>query len=536
MKKFNQSLLVISITAMLTACGGGSSGTNSNIPNNPTAPSNPNTPSIPSTSVKSITASLVNHSNEFLWEQNTPIKLSVVDQDNKPVEIEKCFSDDQTLLTIASDCSNLTSHRIQEASFTVVSKDGAKTNVIVSGVPVPSTLPVNSSGGNSAGRIINDDHQVLAWGDNTSNQLATKTSLSLDYSQYPDFVTLKDGTILSDIYQIAQGYSTVYALNKKGQVYGWGQGVHRNTASQQHVVNYPEFILNAAGKAPLNHIVKISTSGNDTGALALTDEGRVMMFGFSNNLYPTYVKKDNLPLTNIKNISLGGVSIDGTSVANAYAVDDKGQVYHWQIDLNNNTYDVKLVVDKNGTPLTGVSKVVAGIKHVLALTDKGYVYSWGSNSTALGDESLDQSLSYIKYATVVNIKGQPLTNIKDIALNFGSSYALTNNGNVYAWGNAPIGQLGDGINNPLGNGTSTPTLVVSETGTGELSNINAITGSIDSAFALKADGSLVGWGSNWNGLLTQDNPQSGKYYRSPVVIYKVKDQPLSIKRLTANFQ
>ena len=69
--KQHQSILAFSITTLLlTACGGGNSSEAAPQPKPP-----------------SITASIVDHDNNFAWELNENINIKLVDQDNQPVAI-----------------------------------------------------------------------------------------------------------------------------------------------------------------------------------------------------------------------------------------------------------------------------------------------------------------------------------------------------------------------------------------------------------------------------------------------------------------
>ena len=74
------------------------------------------------------------------------------------------------------------------------------------------------------------------------------------------------------------------------------------------------------------------------------------------------------------------------------------------------------------------------------------------------------------------------------------SLALANDGTVYAWGRNDLGQLGTGD-------TATATIPVAVSGLGAGSGVIAISAGGFHSLALKADGSVVAWGSNSNGQL-----------------------------------
>lgn len=90
-----------------------------------------------------------------------------------------------------------------------------------------------------------------------------------------------------------------------------------------------------------------------------------------------------------------------------------------------------------------------------------------------------------------------------VAAGWASSYALTKQGNVWAWGNNGSGQLGQGSPGP--SGSSTPIEVVAPAGqSGYLSGIRSISAGQYFALALKsADGSVWGWGQGGDGELGQ---------------------------------
>ena len=81
--------------------------------------------------------------------------------------------------------------------------------------------------------------------------------------------------------------------------------------------------------------------------------------------------------------------------------------------------------------------IAAGKTHSLALTESGEVYAWGDNDggqLGLGDRE--------ERLTPMKVEGLP--KVKAIAAVGGHSLALTESGEVYAWGNNEFGQLGLG--------------------------------------------------------------------------------------------
>ena len=130
-------------------------------------------------------------------------------------------------------------------------------------------------------------------------------------------------------------------------------------------------------------------------------------------------------------------------------------------DFSSQPVPVVARIDDRYVPLNGVVKVAGGNIHACALNKDGEVYCWGGNYHGqLGTVPLDQNISYNngdpikntespKYAQRV-LAGQQeketgykyLTNIADITLGHNNTCALTNDGEVYCWGENSSYQLG----------------------------------------------------------------------------------------------
>jgi len=89
-----------------------------------------------------------------------------------------------------------------------------------------------------------------------------------------------------------------------------------------------------------------------------------------------------------------------------------GKVYLWG-QMDDKLKNVPKKMDK-------IVKVSAGLNHVLALSEYGEVYTWGYNR--LGLEKVPLEL-------------EDVTNIKDIVAGYQISFALTEDGYLYYWGN-----------------------------------------------------------------------------------------------------
>ena len=128
--------------------------------------------------------------------------------------------------------------------------------------------------------------------------------------------------------------------------------------------------------------------------------------------------------------------------------------------------------------------------HVLLLRG-GIVWAWGLN--ALGQLG-DGTNSFRTFPTQVD----DLMNVKDISAGASYSVALKNDGTVWTWGTNEKGQLATGSETP--NSVNRPVKTT-------LSDITAISAGTIHAMALKSDGTVWTWGWNADGELglgTQD--------------------------------
>ena len=140
------------------------------------------------------------------------------------------------------------------------------------------------------------------------------------------------------------------------------------------------------------------------------------------------------------------------------------------------------------TPLTGVTMVSSLYTHAMALTDQGEVWVWGNNANGqLGDGTYNNSY----YAKRVMDGTQPLSGITAVAAGARHSLALDENENIWGWGHNVTGQLGDG--------TTTSTRVPVQSNA--LSNVIALAAGYGHSTAVLADHSVWTWGDNDKGQL-----------------------------------
>lgn len=107
-------------------------------------------------------------------------------------------------------------------------------------------------------------------------------------------------------------------------------------------------------------------------------------------------------------------------------------------------------VEVQGLPIEKekVTAISAGGGHALALTEGGNVWAWGENEFGqLGyapSEGPDKCAGLACSTKAVQVKGLPEDQVSSISAGYGDSYAVLKNGEVMAWGDNDTGELGDG--------------------------------------------------------------------------------------------
>ena len=258
---------------------------------------------------------------------------------------------------------------------------------------------------------------------NPVNNQATVTTLVANHSPFGQVVSVDGG-------------GTSIALRNDGTVWSWGLpfGSPGSTVDSVTIPRRVEGISN---------VVQIASGW--THALALRSDGTVWSWGTSD-----YGQLGNLPavaglplppavvpgLNNIQSIAAGS----GTS----FALAADGTVWGWGKNDNgqlgdgsqtNRFYPVHL------NAISGVRSVATNGNSTYALKIDGTLWSWGSNTFGLlGNGSAD-------VLSLVPVRVSSLSNVRDVATDSYHVLALLSDGSVWAWGSGGSGQLGNGTSN-----------------------------------------------------------------------------------------
>jgi alpha-tubulin suppressor-like RCC1 family protein len=297
------------------------------------------------------------------------------------------------------------------------------------------------------------DGTVMSWGLNTAAQLGVGTTGNRNYATLLMETTVEP---LTDVVAVAAAAQHSLALKEDGTVYSWGNN-GMGQLGRSGTTNRPGIITGFDNKK----IVQISTS--DSHSLALDEDGQV--WGWGLNMYGQTGNGSTAPFT---------VNTPVKSKASATE------------------------------SLSNIVAVAAGQFHSLALTASGEVISWGMNTNGqLGDGTQSNRVYPV---SVMNIDGTGyLTGVKQISAKGYNSLAVKTDGTLWAWGDNSKGQLGKGdyiLANRAG-------LVLDDNGN-PFNHVKQVAAGFQHTVAIRDDGTLWTWGSNWNLASNNDKYQLGR--------------------------
>ena len=252
----------------------------------------------------------------------------------------------------------------------------------------------------------------------------------------------------------------------------------------------------------------VQVTAGDSFSVGLTADGKLYSWGINyngelgngttggNSVVPAPVYTEGeLADKRIIQISSGGV--------HTLALDEDGQIYAWgsshfgQLgDGTNNNHNRPVSIEI--ADLSANEKVIevsAGHFFSAALTNEGNVYTWGDGEQGqLGNGLMVNSSSPVKVDTSGVLAGKQIV---DISAGEAFVLALSSEGKLYSWGHNWGGQLGDGT---IGAGADKSVPVeVNSTFNNEV--IKQISTGWQHGAALTEQGSLWVWGGNWSGQI-----------------------------------
>jgi alpha-tubulin suppressor-like RCC1 family protein len=357
--------------------------------------------------------------------------------------------------------------------------------------------------GNGFTEVLKNDGTVWSWGSNSNGQLGNGSTT--------DSSTPVQVSGLSGVSAISAGLQSGVAL-QNGTVLAWGYDYNGQLGDGTTTDSYtPAQVQGISG-------VVTAVAAGDGFTVALKNDGTVWTWGFNyygqlgdgttiNRYSPVQVKIQELnssgnPLKDSNGnpvmVNLSGITAIAAGNTFTVALRNDGTVWAWGNNWTGQIGDGTTTQRNTAIQvpgLSGVTAIAAGSSNTIALKSDGTVWGWGDNGNGelgvgqdTGSPSINTSLFPYSVAPV-QVPG--LTGAIAITEGDRSTYALTNDGTVWAWGGNWYGQLG--------NGTTTNSYAPAQVP--GLTGMTAISAGFDSTYALKNDGTVWSWGANWYGQL-----------------------------------
>lgn len=332
----------------------------------------------------------------------------------------------------------------------------------------------------AAAAAITDDGSLYLWGKNDSGVLgqgftSTKTTLST-----PGKVTGVPGKVAEVVFN---EYNTVAALTEDGELYTWGANyygaVGNGNSGSGNIVTSPYHAM--------SHVAKVWL-GYEAG-FALAEDGSLYSWG-TNSGYTLGQGQEKTSakaltpvkiLSNVVDFDIGSCQGDPT----AAALTANGDLYVWGKCGSGITYKTPVKVLSNVvdfcTPNASYYGSLAAVKNTGELFLLGH-FPKGASSKA----------EEIEYSTPTKIMNE----VKSVVCANGVMMAIRTNGDLYGWGYAPYGTLGDGKNYSFSDYYRLSPKKI-------MSNVESVCLENTTAAALMPDGSLYTWGYGWDGCTGQ---------------------------------
>jgi alpha-tubulin suppressor-like RCC1 family protein len=352
---------------------------------------------------------------------------------------------------------------------------------------------------------------VNSWGDNEFGLLGVGTTGGL--STEPGRI---DG--LSGITSVTGGDINAYALREDGRVFSWGLD-HRaglGTGKPYGMSTVP---------------VQVNTLANITqvaagvySAYGVDNQGRAWAWGdnFNGALGDGSMSDRRAPVR-VSNLPADVVQVAG-GYDTGYALRANGTVWVWGTNagsFGNGQYGTGCDQSPVGPGcralnpiqvpgLTGVVSISATWNGAFAVKSDGTVWAWGYNGAGqlgigtVGGPACDSNILAPNCMALSPTQIPGLTGVTEVAAgSAAATYALKSDGTVVSWGFNGAGQLGNGTTGSDCSSVTGPNCVQPSPGpVVDLTDVTDLAGGTNHGLAMRSDGSVWSWGSNFYGQLS----------------------------------
>ena len=318
--------------------------------------------------------------------------------------------------------------------------------------------------------------------ENTPMQTSSVSSLSEDSS-----VTVTEH---QKIEKLTLGPTNSGAITEDGTLYMWGDGDKLKLGNGDFGI----------ADAPLKIMDNVDElyCGENSGA-AITRDGSLYMWGAitpfprqENALYKTLRFPEKI-MDNVKYASLG--------ISHAAVIKNDNSLYMWGPSsygqLGNGINDIYEYPDTPLKIMDNVRCVSLGRQFSTAVTFDGSLYTWGRNKWGqLGNGKSGEDEFEAEPVKIMD-------NVKYVSTGFGHSAAITEDGSLYMWGWNDSGQLGNGEHG-VGVQSDVPVKI--------MDNVKSVSLGNGHSGALTEDGELYMWGNNAFNNIVDVKGDNGRVY------------------------
>ncbi|MBN3299656.1 HERC2 ligase, partial [Amia calva] len=261
------------------------------------------------------------------------------------------------------------------------------------------------SGGRHA-MALTVDGKVFSWGEGDDGKLGHFSRMNCDKPRLIEALKTKR------IRDIACGSSHSAAITSSGELYTWGLGEYGRLGHGDNTTQLrPKMVKVLIG----HRVIQVACGSRDAQTLALTDEGLVFSWGDGDfgKLGRGGSEGCNIP-QNIERLNGQGVCQIECGAQFSLALTKSGVVWTWgkgdYFRLGHGT-DVHVRKPQMVEGLRGkkIVHVAVGALHCLAVTDSGQVYAWGDNDH--GQQGNGTTTVNRKPTLVQGLEGQKITRV-----------------------------------------------------------------------------------------------------------------------------
>ncbi len=301
---------------------------------------------------------------------------------------------------------------------------------------------------------LKTDGNLYVYGNNIFGQLGT--------GQLQNVLT--PVCVMSGVSHISMGVSNTYAI-KDGEVYGCGL----KDAGQLGEVTKAGYEYSFVKIKNLSGVTAISAGTNNV--LVQKSDGTFWGWGNVDGYLSDLIQIPNM--TGVQSVSCG--------IGYTMCIRSDKSLWGWGANtfgrLGDGTKNNKLLPVKI---MSDIKLVDAGYFHTMAVGTDGSLWAWGDNEYGqLGNGTLLEQMTPVK---ILN------SGVASVSVGDGYSLVVMENGELYACGKNDLSQLGDG--------TTTDRNTLTKINLGESAQVISACAGIKSSFAITADHRLFAWGDN----------------------------------------